>query len=1139
MALFTVNNADDAGAGSLRQAIIDANGTPEPDVIEFASGFSITLSTGELVITAPLVIDGDIDDDGTPDVTVDADGASRVFNVTDPTAGTTLEGLTITGGMTSADNASATDFTHSGGGVRSVAALTLTNSVVTGNATMGLYAQGGGVFGESMITLDGTTISGNTTSGDYAAGGGLFGYGSVEARGSTISGNSTSGYYADAGGIYGYTLTLVSSTVSGNATAGDFAFGGGALGETVTLVGTTVSGNATRGDIAIGGGVAAADLTLVNATLSGNSTAGFGAQGGGAYAETATVIQSTITGNSTAAFAAEGGGIYGGSITLTNSLVLGNASAYAGVGGDDLYQPLGPPSFVGGNIVGGTRYAGMAVAETGILPGAVFSSVVDLIADSNGDGVLDGSDVVVASGGAGALGSNGGPVSTVALLGSPTNPAFDRGTGPLPMDDFDLDGDTDTAEALPVDATGAPRAIDALGGGAIPDLGAVEGEVEAPAETNLPPTALTLGEIAVPEDGPPVVADLSDRVFDPDGDPLSLVSLGLLGTDGAASIGPGPLDVTYDPAGAFESLGQGETAIDRLLFTVADPDGETATARLDVTILGANDPPTANPDFGAVDADAGQVLLFLTFNDTDPDTNDDLEVASIDTDGTVGAVEILVGAEGVSYTPSGFGGLAPGETAEDVFTYTVTDRNGGTASASVTVTVTGTEGSTDENEPPAAADDAFEVVKTAGPVFFDILANDTDPNGDPLEIVSLTPVGAVDGLFMLTGDGRLRYDAEGQFPGLAAGETTVETFDYTIADGRGGTDTARVAITVLGAGPGAGGGGSDAPPIARDDRLAAEAGAGAVPADLFADNGFGPDRDPEGLAITLVGLAGGAPGTVMLPSGAMVTAAADGSATYDPGSAFDALAPGETAEDSFTYRIADPGGQTDQATVTVTVMGAPFDVIEGTDEDDVFTVESFARATEFTGGPGADTVVLPGALTDYLICPDGDGILFEPVDETGMRAGQPVRVTGIERIEIGGEVLVLDESPEAKAIFDMFQVFLGRKGQPAGIDFYADFLDIGRSIDDVAEAFPNAPEWIAVNGAPGEALDPDEAVDILFENGLGRPAASDFWSSFIADGLLTVAEVGIAIFSSAEYQDRFGDITESGVFRLADQPDIA
>ncbi|WP_263620100.1 ExeM/NucH family extracellular endonuclease [Salipiger thiooxidans] len=80
-------------------------------------------------------------------------------------------------------------------------------------------------------------------------------------------------------------------------------------------------------------------------------------------------------------------------------------------------------------------------------------------------------------------------------------------------------------------------------------------------------------------------------------------------------------------------------------------------------------------------------------------------------------------------------------------------------------------------------------------------------------------------------------------------------------------------------------------------------------ADLLAN-----DREFDGDTLTIVSVAG-------LSTGG-ATVGFDGSTvTYDPGSAFDYLAAGETAQDSFTYVVDDGKGGTDVSTVTVTVTG--------------------------------------------------------------------------------------------------------------------------------------------------------------------------------------------------------------------------
>jgi len=79
-----------------------------------------------------------------------------------------------------------------------------------------------------------------------------------------------------------------------------------------------------------------------------------------------------------------------------------------------------------------------------------------------------------------------------------------------------------------------------------------------------------------------------------------------------------------------------------------------------------------------------------------------------------------------------------------------------------------------------------------------VLGNDDDPAGtnDPLTIVAANTV-ATRGTVSLSG-GQLRYSPDGFFESLGAGETAVDSFEYTISDGDGGTATAKVCLTIHG-----------------------------------------------------------------------------------------------------------------------------------------------------------------------------------------------------------------------------------------------------------------------------------------------------------------------------------------------------
>ena len=101
-------------------------------------------------------------------------------------------------------------------------ALSLTDSVVTGNSTSGNFADGGGIFAVRGATLLRSLIDNNETSGGAATGGGIFVVGSATIDSSTVSNNRTQGDDSRGGGIASAVnpLSVINSTVSGNKTFG-------------------------------------------------------------------------------------------------------------------------------------------------------------------------------------------------------------------------------------------------------------------------------------------------------------------------------------------------------------------------------------------------------------------------------------------------------------------------------------------------------------------------------------------------------------------------------------------------------------------------------------------------------------------------------------------------------------------------------------------------------------------------------------------------------------------------------------------------------------------------------------------------------------------------------------------------------
>ncbi len=94
---------------------------------------------------------------------------------------------------------------------------------------------------------------------------------------------------------------------------------------------------------------------------------------------------------------------------------------------------------------------------------------------------------------------------------------------------------------------------------------------------------------------------------------------------------------------------------------------------------------------------------------------------------------------------------------------------------------------TDVNEAPEAADDQA-VTPEDQAVAVDVLANDTDPEGDQLRVRSVT--AAAHGAVRHVSGGRVTYTPEADFHGT-------DSFTYVAGDGRGLRDTAMVVVTVL------------------------------------------------------------------------------------------------------------------------------------------------------------------------------------------------------------------------------------------------------------------------------------------------------------------------------------------------------
>jgi len=248
---------------------------------------------------------------------------------------------------------------------------------------------------------------------------------------------------------------------------------------------------------------------------------------------------------------------------------------------------------------------------------------------------------------------------------------------------------------------------------------------------------------------------------DPDSDPLTfwIVTPPIRGV--ATLTNPRVGTFTYKPAA-------NSNGSDSFVYQVNDG-LSTATAKVTVTIVPVNDAPTAAA-FTLSTTEDVMASGKLSGHDADGDAL----TYSIVTNGSKGTAAITNASTGAfTYTP------AANKNGRDSFVYRVSD---GVLAATATVTVT----IAPVNDAPVANPDAV-TLECGKKALIDVVANDTDIDGDTVSVATLTTPahGHADIV-----DGKILYTANVDFSGA-------DSFSYTINDGAGGTAIGTVAVTVV------------------------------------------------------------------------------------------------------------------------------------------------------------------------------------------------------------------------------------------------------------------------------------------------------------------------------------------------------
>ncbi len=402
-----------------------------------------------------------------------------------------------------------------------------------------------------------------------------------------------------------------------------------------------------------------------------------------------------------------------------------------------------------------------------------------------------------------------------------------------------------------------------------------------------------------------VTIDVIANDTDIEGDALSIATLSTA-ANGAATI-DGSAEIIYTPTLNFNGT-------ETLSYTVSDGD-LTDSGSITITVNAVNDAPVAIDDSATTNEDE-TVTLNVIANDTDIE-GDGLSISALSS--AANGTAVISGTTNIVYTPiANFNGT-------EILSYTVSDGDL-TDSGSITITVDAV------NDAPVAVDDNATTNEDET-VTIDVIANDTDIEGDALSIATLST--AANGAATIDGSAEIIYTPTLNFNGT-------ETLSYTVSDGDL-TDSGSITITVNAV--------NDAP-VAIDDSATTNED------ETVTLNVIANDTDIEGDGLSISALSSAANGTAVISGTTNIV--------YTPIANFNGT-------EILSYTVSD-GDLTDSGSITITVNAindAPIAVTDSytTAEDTTLT------APVATGVLANDTDIEDDPLTAIEVTAPTNGIL--------------------------------------------------------------------------------------------------------------------------------------------------------------------
>ncbi|MCA3268080.1 MAG: tandem-95 repeat protein, partial [Azospirillum sp.] len=435
--------------------------------------------------------------------------------------------------------------------------------------------------------------------------------------------------------------------------------------------------------------------------------------------------------------------------------------------------------------------------------------------------------------------------------------------------------------------------------------------------------------------------------------------------------GPANGSLTMNPDGTFEYVpAPNFNGTDTFTYTVSDGKGGTTTGIVSVDVAAVNDAPTTSGG-AATAAEDGSVAGRLMGADVDGDALG----FSVAPNGAPAHGTLQINPDGsYVYTPN------PDFNGTDSFTYLAADGQGGTAIGTISITVTpGNDAPTTSGATLVGAEDGTIAGRVTG----------ADVDGDAFTFA--LGQGPANGAVTMNPDGTFSYAPSANFNG-------VDTFTYTVDDGKGGTTTGTVSVNIAAV--------NDAP-------TTSGAVAAGEESTVIAGRLTATDVDGDALTFALAPSGGPTHGTVIVNP--------DGSYSYTP-------TPGFAGTDAFAYTVGDGNGGTTTASVVVNVAAVDSTInhtVDGTWPGGWAALNVGSPGVSGTGesvslaGMGRTFGVYDGgAGNNTLVMADGNNALFLDDRYSPPTLNAP-RLANIDTIQLGTGNQLVDLTSRQFALDDI------------------------------------------------------------------------------------------------------------------------